>query len=202
MQKFRYFCTIFRYTPIMLNPFAKKFTPKERSLFKFLRQTEIFYDLDDDELYEILPYLHLRKYAQNEVIFFRNDPSQALYLIKNGTVMLNMDIQDKFVPLMPIHTGSYFGDDALVEGSVRKYTAVSMSEACEVYVIPQVSLLDIFEDDLQIKAKVYEAFAREQNRYLAAIFKHYRDSFGFFDLGQAYQSVQREVSEYPLPPQS
>ena len=177
----------------MLNPFTKKYTPKERSLFKFLRQADIFFDLDDDELYEMLPYLHLRKYAQNEVIFFRNDPSQAMYLIRNGTVSLSLDIQDKFISLFSLHTGGYFGDDALLEGSVRKYTAITTSAECEVYVIPQVSLLDIFHDDLPIKAKVYEAYSRRQNLILSAIFKHYRDAFGFFDLGQAYSDARKDI---------
>ena len=31
---------------------------------------------------EFVPYLYPRKYKKDEVVFFRDDPSQALYIVK------------------------------------------------------------------------------------------------------------------------
>jgi CRP/FNR family transcriptional regulator, cyclic AMP receptor protein len=174
----------------MLDIFAKRFSPKERAFFKFLRTNKLFESLTDEELSEFQPYFHLRKYEQNEVVFFRNDPSQALYLIRNGRVLLNIDIQDKFENLSSLSDGMSFGDDALLPNTLRNYNAICISEPCEIYVLPQVSIFDIFSD-VEIKTKMMEAYASECEQYLSAIFKMYRETFGFFDLGQAYTSAQK-----------
>ena len=50
----------------MINPFAKKYTEAERQIFDFLSNIHVFSALDNKELAEFIPYLHERKYLQNE----------------------------------------------------------------------------------------------------------------------------------------
>lgn len=170
----------------MYNPFKKSYSDKELELFGYLANISLFERLTYDEMAHFLPYLILRTYNLDEVVFFRNDPSQALYLIKSGTISLNIDISDRFEPLATMGKGEAFGDNSLLENTRRNYTAIITSEKAELYVIPQVNLLDIFASHPNIKAEMLHAYAEEYNRYTRNLFDAYRTSFGFFDLGQAY----------------
>jgi len=170
---------------------AKKYPSHELELFQFLRSGKLFKELTNEELLRFIPFLHERKYAENEVVFFRNDPSQAIYIIRTGQIRLTIDVQDNFEELVTIGEGMSFGDDALLVDSYRNYNAVCASSSADLYVIPQISLMDIFEEDPHIHAKIMTAFAQYYDNYLSSIFKVYRESFGFFDLGQAYIQAQQ-----------
>ena len=55
-----------------------------------------------------LPHLHLRQYKNEEVVFFRNDPSNAFYIVKSGKVSLNIDVNNQFEVLMVLKSGGRF----------------------------------------------------------------------------------------------
>jgi len=176
----------------MFNLFSKKYSPQEKAFFKFLRLNALFLHLTDEELAIFLPYLHLRQYNQNEVIFFRNDPSQALYIIEKGAVSLNLDIQQKTEILFQAQSGFCFGESSILLSQQRLYNAVCMSESASIYVIPQINIQTIFEEYPTIKAKVSEAYADLLYQQLHAIFKTYRESLGFFELDHAFQRLKKE----------
>lgn len=166
------------------NPFARHYSPSERRMFSFLRQNILLRTLTDEELVVLIPHIYERVYQKNEVIFFRNDPSQAFYIIRTGRVMLTLDTGDRFEKLITLSRYNYFGENALMNETSRAYNAISVSEKTEIYAIPQVHLTEIFEDEPQIRAKITEALATVYERQLGNIFRAYSESFGFFDLGR------------------
>jgi CRP/FNR family transcriptional regulator, cyclic AMP receptor protein len=170
----------------MINPFKKKYTQQELSVFKFLAEIKLFEKLSNDEMALFLPYMYLRKYKAEEAVFFRNDPSHALYIIKSGKVTLNMDIKDRLEELVLLKAGDAFGDNSLLDNTKRVYNALVVSDVADIYVIPQVNIHDIFIENVQIKAKMMTSLAELYNNYTVNLFKAYKSSFGFFSLGQAY----------------
>jgi len=60
----------------MINPFSKTFSPEELGVFQFLSQIRFFEKLKDSEMASFFSALHYRKYVKDEIVFFRNDPSQ------------------------------------------------------------------------------------------------------------------------------
>lgn len=153
-------------------------------MFAFLRQNQLLRHLTDEELIAFLPHIYERVYGKNEVIFFRNDPSQAFYLIKTGRVMLTLDTGDRFEQLAVLSRYDYFGENTLMDRKSRIYNAVSATENTQVYAIPKIHLTEIFEDNAQLRAKVIERLASVYESNLSNIFKAYSTSFGFFDLGK------------------
>ena len=149
-------------------------------------KNHLFETLDDRELAEFIPFLHLRTYEKNEVIFFRNDPSQALYIIKDGEVSVNLDIEDGFEELARFGPADSFGDEALLENSYRVYNAVCASEKCQIFVIATTNILETFESNFKIKAKIMGSMAKAYSRYTENLFKSYQESFGFFELGKSF----------------
>ncbi|MEL6534894.1 MAG: cyclic nucleotide-binding domain-containing protein [Bacteroidota bacterium] len=171
----------------MKNPFRKTYSASEQALFDFLGKVNLFKRLTPEEMSEFTPFMHLRDYQQNEAVFFRNDPSAALYLIKEGFVNLNIDIDDRLEQLTVIHEGEAFGDNSLLKDTRRIYNAIVGSEEATMYVIPHVNIREIFNDEPKIRAKMMEALASQYNRYTENLFRGYKNSFGFFNLGTAYE---------------
>lgn len=170
----------------MINPFKKTYTDEEISLFNFLTRIKIFELLSYEELNLFKHYLYLRKYKEDEAVFFRDDPSHAYYIVKSGKVSLNIDIRDKFELLTVIKSGKGFGDNVLLESAKRIYSAVVTSEVADLYVLPQVNIHEIFNDHVNVKAKMLTSLSELYNGYTENLFKAYKSSVGFFNLGQVY----------------
>ncbi|MFT5618975.1 MAG: CRP/FNR family cyclic AMP-dependent transcriptional regulator [Arenicella sp.] len=170
----------------MISLFKKTYSPQERAIFRFLRKNELFSELTDKELSEFLPFMHLRNYKENEVVFFRGDPSQALYVVKKGIISLNIDVENQFEELMQVKTSSFFGDNSLLPNKYRIYHAVCVSESAQIYVLPRLNIVEVFESNLKIKSKMMTAMANYYNDYTSQLFTSYRESFGFFDLTKVF----------------
>ncbi|PKQ70927.1 cyclic nucleotide-binding domain-containing protein [Raineya orbicola] len=173
----------------LLNPFRKVYSTQEKEIFDFFKNVKLFERLTEKEMEEFLPFLHLREYKQNEAIFFRNDPSQALYVIKSGTVELNLDHQDSFETLATAKKGVAIGINALVENSERVYNAVVRSKEALLYIIPQVNILEIFKYKISIQAKMMTSLAELYDENTKNLFNSYRRHIGLFHLGEAYMKT-------------
>ncbi len=171
----------------MINPFKKSYSIKELNLFRMLSKVKPFERLNYEEMALFLPHLYLREYTIEEAVFFRNDPSNAIYIVKSGKVTLNIDINKSFEVLQVLKSGGYFGHNALIENSVRVYTAIVISEVSELYVLPKVNIMEVFDRRARVKAKMMTSLAELYNEFNQSIFKTYRSSLGFFNLSDAYQ---------------
>ena len=78
---------------ILTKLFQKKLTSEEQIKADFLSKTNLFKDLKEKELLLLSEKMYERNYKQNEIVFFRNDAAQALFLVKTGIVFLNLDIE-------------------------------------------------------------------------------------------------------------
>jgi len=173
----------------MFNPFKKSFNEKELEQFAFLKSVKCFEKLNEEELHLLLPTLNNRLYKKDEAVFFRNDPSQAVYIIKSGFVSININREDKFEILTTAGEREAFGDNAFISNTNRIYNAVVTSDEAELLVLPQGNILEIFESNPKLKAKVLESLVEQYNDYTLSLFEAYKSSFGFFELKQAYSKV-------------
>ena len=156
-------------------------------MFRFLSRIELFERLNYKEMSYFLPYFYLREYKMDEVVFFRNDPGNALYLVKSGKVSINVDIEDEFELLNIIKSGGAFGESSLLKESNRIYTSIIHSERAELYVLPKVNMHEIFQGHHQIKTKMLESLSELYNDYMVNLFKGYKSSLGLFNLSQVYK---------------
>ena len=172
----------------MINPFKKSYTSKELNTFRFLSRIQLFERLDYKEMSHFLPYFYLREYKMDEVVFFRNDPANAFYLVKSGKVSINIDIDDEFELLNIIKSGESFGESALLAVSNRIYTSIVHSERAEMYVLPKVNIHEIFAAHPNIKTKMLESLSITYNNLLVNLFKGYKSSLGLFNLSQVFNN--------------
>lgn len=170
----------------MKNPFQKSYSAEEEALFNFLSGVRIFEKLNDEEKAHFIPYLYLRKYQQDEVVFFRKDPSHALYVIKRGKVSIFFDIGDEMEVLNQIGSSHSFGNNALIDDANRIYNAIVHSEEAELYVIPHVNIMDIFAANPKVQAKMLTSLSEMYDEYTKQLFASYKSSKGFFSLNLLY----------------
>ena len=171
----------------MINPFKKSYNVKELNLFRLLSKVKPFEKLNYEEMSLFISHLYLREYKCDEVIFFRNDPSNAFYIVKSGKVSLNIDIRDQLEVLQLLKPEGFFGQNAFIEKSDRVYTAIVVSEVAEIYLLPKVNIMEIFERRPKVKAKIMTSLAELYNEFNQNIFKAYRSSLGFFNLSDAFK---------------
>jgi CRP-like cAMP-binding protein len=88
---------------------------------------------------------------------------------------------------MQLKKGDAFGENSLLENSKRTYTALVSSDEAELLVVPQFALLEIFESNPKIKAKMMTSLAEFYNANNQRLFRSYRESFGFFSLRQMFE---------------
>lgn len=173
----------------MRNPFQRSFSDQELELIAFLSKFQLFEQLTQEEMSVFFSYMYLRKYQENEVVFFRKDPSHALYLIKSGKVALLIDQDQDFETLNVISNEQSFGNNSLLKDCLRPYSAIVRSAQAELYVIPHVNIQDIFSSHPKIKAKLMSSLGEMYEEYLQDLFHVYRSAKGFFNLNQVSANI-------------
>lgn len=174
----------------MINPFKRTYTKSEQQFFEFLLQYRVFSEMSKKELLMFLPFLYLRRYKQNEVIFFRNDPSQALYLLKTGEVTFQLDIAGKFETIARVLAPASIGNSALIHKARQVYSAIVTSRESELYVLPRVNIVEIFEQNPTVKAKMLEALTEIYHKDFSTLFASYQSTQGFFDLNHIFDEFR------------
>ena len=170
----------------MFNPFKKTYETKEKEMLSYLSEMLLFSELTEDERALFLPHLHKRSYKKDEIIFLRNDPAHALYMLTEGEVVLTID-QEKSVEIIThLDKGSIFGETCILANKKRLANAVSVSDSSTMYVLPQVSIHDIFRSNIRVKVKMLEAVANLYHDVNGDILKTYQNSQGFFYMSHVY----------------
>ena len=129
------------------NPFKKSYSRDELELLSMLKKVRLFGKMSYKEISQFTPYLHNRSYKNGEVVFYRGDPAHALYIIKEGWVSLNMDVNDKLVSLTTLKEKQTIGDNTVLQSSKRIYSAIVESEQAEILVLPQINIFEIFDQN-------------------------------------------------------
>ncbi len=172
----------------MFNPFKKTYESDEREMLDFLGKFILFSSLSNDQRALFLPHLHKRTYHQDEVVFLRNDPAHALYFLARGEVVLTLDNKQEVEVITRLDGGSIFGETCILKDKKRFTNAVCVSETATMYVLPQVSIHDIFSSNIKIKVTMLEAVANLYHDVNGQILKTYQKADGFFYMGDVYNT--------------
>lgn len=171
----------------MFNPFKKAYESDEQQMLSFLGKFILFSSLTNDQRALFLPHLHKRTYNKDEVVFLQNDPAHALYFLARGEVTLTLDTTNGAEETIThLDGGSIFGETCILKDKKRLVNAICVSETATMYVLPQVSIHDIFKSNIKIKVTMLEAVANLYHDVNGEILKTYQSSNGFFYMQQVY----------------
>ncbi len=109
-----------------------------------LRSFELFSELSDHKLEQIIMFSSIRKFAGGGVIVRKGEPGKSLYLIVEGHVTASVTVGGKKETLAEIGEGDFFGELALF---------TRMPRSADVYCdLPTITLVLDF-DTLELMAR-------------------------------------------------
>ena len=124
---------------------------------EFLKQTDLFKELTDEELLEIILIGHVKKYKAGTHIFAEGDPGDTLYLIIEGSVRISKMQGDTEEALAVLDARSFFGEMTLFDRQPRSAHAIAHQQA-SVFAISADALKALFDQNKSIAYKFLWAF--------------------------------------------
>lgn len=110
-----------------------------------LAQSELFADLDAQELEQILADAHTVRLSRHQVVFNQGDPAEALYGVRTGRVAISLvspDGRESVLALM--EAGDLFGDMPIFDGEPRSAQARAL-EATDLLYVPYPPIKAVLE---------------------------------------------------------
>jgi len=79
-------------------------------------------EVSDAQLERLVEGAQIRRYRSGDALFHENDPSDGLYLLRKGSVMVSRSIGGREVVLSYVSAGNYVGEMALMRDAPRSAT--------------------------------------------------------------------------------
>ncbi|MBN1180365.1 MAG: cyclic nucleotide-binding domain-containing protein [Anaerolineae bacterium] len=142
---------------------------KTHEYVTILRRTDMFYDLNDEQLRMVADVCLEREYELGQLIFEENTRGEELYAIVSGEVEIRLDTsmirpdarKGKPVTVATLRRGQTFGEVTLVDQGLRTASAHSASNPTRLLVIPRDSLIDLCEQHPELGYRVMRSVAAD-----------------------------------------
>ncbi|MDR2343870.1 MAG: cyclic nucleotide-binding domain-containing protein [Spirochaetaceae bacterium] len=95
----------------------------------------------------------IRKYPLDAAIFFEYEPSDGMYVIRNGAIKITKITNDREVVLAVLKPGDILGEMGLIDSQPRSATAIAYTD-CEIMAIARTAYLPILKDGANITDKI------------------------------------------------
>lgn len=136
-----------------VNPLFKK---SKEGVGSFLRQISVLGNFSDWEIYTLSKFFHMRSFSKGEAIFSEGEFGLGFYLVFDGNVGINAQINGQDVEIASLEKGDFFGEMALLEkDGKRNATAIAKTD-CILLAFFQPDLAEITERHPLIAAKFYQ----------------------------------------------
>ena len=113
-----------------------------------------FRDLSPDELLAIMAITRRERYTMGQRLFEGGTPSDSLYIIKSGSVM----VKNGPLVLATLGIGDTIGEMSFVDRESRSATVAAIEET-ELLKVSFEKLEALFEEYPQMAVKIYKAIA-------------------------------------------
>jgi len=86
----------------------------------FLRRVPIFSMLEPKHLTSLAGIVHHQRYRKGQIIFYRGDPGNAMYLLLSGSVKMTLPSDSAAEMIVALlRSGDHFGELAALDGRSR-----------------------------------------------------------------------------------
>ncbi|MBN2479228.1 MAG: cyclic nucleotide-binding domain-containing protein [Parachlamydiales bacterium] len=132
----------------------KQFSLIEKAFF--LKNIDIFNDLDLDHLIAIADKFHQDRFASNEIVFEIEQKAHRMYFIKEGCIDI-FDNNDKLIKKLT--QNDYFGDESLFNENPRSYKAVCSKNAW-VFSLSKSDILTIITECPSVAISLLSTYSK------------------------------------------
>ncbi len=104
-------------------------TPTDKSdLEKALLSIPLFEEFSSRDIALLYSIIHNRSYIAGEYIFYQGDPGIGLYIIREGEVIIQRNVDGDIISLATCRKDDFFGELALVDGEKRSASAIAQTD--------------------------------------------------------------------------
>src|SRR5947208_1427979 len=132
---------------------------------EFLRQVPLFGGLPDAALQRLLELMQRRACATGKIICAEGDPAREMFVVRTGVVEVRKRAFDGEACLARLHAGDEFGEMSLIDIQPRSASVVAC-EPTELYVLGNMDLLALYEEDLASYTFFLQNLCRKLSRRL------------------------------------
>ena len=119
-------------------------------LVALLSRTPLFHDLEPEVIEVVASEGHLRSYLRGQTIFLEGEPSDAFYVIADGTVkVFVLSESGEQMVFATLRSPESLGDVALFDGGPRSASAEAI-EATRLAVFPLSTVETLVRDDARV----------------------------------------------------
>ncbi len=124
---------------------------------EFLKKVPLFAGFATDDLIVVFRLLRTRRYTKRSVLMYEGDPSDALYIIKKGSVAVTRTSSDgKETILSILKEGDVVGEMGVLDEAPRSATATLLREG-QVLILQRADFLDLLADRPDLNRAVISA---------------------------------------------
>jgi CRP-like cAMP-binding protein len=131
----------------------------------FLPRVPLFGGLPDGALQRLLERMQLRACAAGQVICAEGDPAREMFIVRSGSVEVRKRALAGDACLARLRAGDEFGEMSLIDIQPRSASVVAC-EPTELYVLGNMDLLALYEEDLPSYTFFVQNLCRELSRRL------------------------------------
>ncbi len=121
----------------------------------FLHKIELFENLSDEELQEIISITEIKQFKKDELLFEDNLERKNIYIIKTGEVLLfKKSAFGEIKNITQFQKFDFIGEGAVVDDSPHSTSAKTLCDS-EIYVIPAEKLKTLLKEQGGIAVKIF-----------------------------------------------
>ncbi len=126
-----------------------------------LARVDVFRALDAEKIDRLSRRLRMLMFGPGETILRQGDPGDSLYVVRTGSVAVQIGVLGAFKEVATLSDGQFFGEMSLMTGAMRAATVVAKSDV-ECYIVDKEAFQEILQEKPELASIISDILARRQ----------------------------------------
>jgi small-conductance mechanosensitive channel len=126
-----------------------------------LSRVDVFRALDAEKIDRLSRRMRLVLFGPGEVILRQGDPGDSLYVVRAGSVAVQIGVLGASKELATLSDGQFFGEMSLMTGESRAATVVAKTDV-ECYIVDKEAFQEILQEKPELAGIISEILSRRQ----------------------------------------
>ena len=126
-----------------------------------LARVDVFRALDAEKIDKLARRLRHVVFGPGEVILRQGDPGDSLYVVRGGTVVVQIGVLGASKEIARLGDGQFFGEMSLMTGESRTATVVAKTDV-ECYVVEKEAFGEIVQEKPELAGIISDILSRRQ----------------------------------------
>jgi small-conductance mechanosensitive channel len=126
-----------------------------------LARVDVFRALDAEKIDRLARRLRLVLFGPGEVILRQGDPGDSLYVVRNGSVAVQIGVLGASKEVATLSDGQFFGEMSLMTGESRAATVVAKTDV-ECYIVDKEAFQGILQEKPELATTITDILSRRQ----------------------------------------